>query len=188
MNRESLISTIKEELNRIVDANEKSRTTELRKTLSELLTEDSGTVDSCFKIRQLLIAEDDLRKTKNNYFQWPKAVEFITRYVEKSFDKFYYEFDYEIRDTYSFWIIINDRKGLCIELDKCGCREFDGGVDPEETPASSCEFRWGIIDRKRVKYIDKFSADVCATIGDYLSIDRMLNTLTRECSGIKLKK
>ena len=178
MNAQTLVSKISEELKKIVDTNEQGRNKDLRKAMSEMIAEEAGTVDSCFKLRQLLLLEDGLRKMKNNAVEWPKAVKVICGLVEKSFDKFYYDIDYELRDSYSFWIIINNRKGLCIELDSCGCREFEA-----EAGDPSCKFKWGIIDRQRVKYIDKFEADTFASVSDYLSLDRMIGTITRTCKA-----
>lgn len=178
MKAETMVSKISEELKKILDTNERSRNEEIERTLSSLLSEDSGSVDSCFKLRQLMVNEDSLRKMKNNYEQWPKAVRFIIEFVEKHFDKFYYDIDYEIRDSYSFWIIINNSKALCIELEKAGCREFDD---------TSCTFKWGIVDRRKIKYIDKFSTDATANVADYLSLDRMISTFCRVCDKIKIK-
>lgn len=176
------MSKISEELKKVVDANETSRNKDLRKAVSEMIDEESGTVNSCFKLRQLLVLEDGLRKMKNNSVEWPKAVTLICELVEKSFDKFYYDIEYELRDSYSFWIVINNAKALCIELDACGCREFEA-----DTGSPSCKFKWGIIDRQRVKYVDKFEADTEASISDYLSLDRMIGTLSRTCKRNRMK-
>jgi hypothetical protein len=82
---------------------------------------------------------------------------------------------------------INDKIGLCIELCQCGCREFDGG-ELSYTSAASCKFNWGIVDLTKSKYTDKFKVDNSACIGDYLTIDRMLNALRSQAKPIRIKK
>lgn len=179
MTREKLTEKIKNELESVVIANEATR----RKNLDvafEKLKEEVGTLESCFMLQQLVADEDDLRKVKDNLHEWTKSVNLLTSMIEKGFDSFYYEVSYEFRDTYSFWIVVNGRMCLCIEFLRARSREMDLG----------CEINWGIIDRQRCKYTDKFAVyegqRVCT--GSFNQMNQMLSQFKRECRPIKLKK
>lgn len=178
---------VTEGLEEVIPSLEQERTREIRKKLSELLTSESGTVESLYELRQLMEMEDNLRKTKDSLLQWPLAINIICEFVENSLDKFYYDIDYELRDNYSFWIIINSEKCLCIELDRCGSREMIVAGSVDYVIASSCKFKWGIVDRRRSKfYVDRFTVNNTSTVGDHNSIERMLETVSNECKNIKI--
>lgn len=186
MNKENLVLKITKELGKVVEANSRVRDKNLA-DVTEKLKKEVGSVESCFLIRKLMLDEDDLRKTKDNLRQWPAAVTFITRHSEEQLDPAMHDIDYDLFDSYRFRMTINDKVGLCVELCQCGCREFDGG-DLEFISAASCKFKWGIVDLTKSKYTDRFKADTEACVGDYMTIDRMLNALRSQCRPIRIKK
>lgn len=189
MNKEKLISSIEKELKKIEDNNTGLRKKMISETIGELENKESGTVDSCYIIRNLLLYEDELRKIKNACVQWPKATEVICTHAELSLDKMWCDWDYEIVDSYSWRMIINDRIVLCIKLKRCGCREIIGvSNDPLTTVSASCEFEWGIVDLSKCKYVDKFKVNDKSTCGDYNSMVRMREALAKQCNAIWRKK
>ena len=189
MNKEKLISSIEKELKKIEDNNTDLRNKMISDTIGELENNEAGTVDSCYAIRNLLMYENELRKVKNAYVQWPKATEVISTHAELALDKMWYDWDYEIVDSYSWRMIVNDRIVLCIKLKRCGCREIIGiSKDPLTTVSASCEFEWGIIDLKRSRYLDKFKVDNKSTCGDYNSMVRMREALSTQCDSLWRRK
>lgn len=183
MNKEKLISSIETELKKIEENSTGLRKKMISDTIGELESHESGTVDSCYVIRNLLLYENELRKIKNNLVQWPKATEVICTHAEMVLDKMWHDWDYEVVDSYSWRMIINDRIVLCVSLKRCGCREIIGvSNDPLTTISASCEFEWGIVDLRKCKYVDKFKVDNKSTCGDYNSMVRMRDALAKQCS------
>ena len=178
MRKVEMVNKIKEVLQDIVNQTEKFRNMHLRDMYVKLKNSEAGTVDTFFIIHKFLYEEDDLRKIKNNLREWPKTADFICTRIENLFDRSLYDIDYEIRDSYSFWVSIGNSKAICVELVRAG-------TDPEDF---KCDFKWGIVDKKRSKYVDKFVAETPASVSDLSTIDRMLNIIFRECKSAKISR
>ena len=146
MKKTEMVAKIKEDMKKIITTEETKRNNLINLVMTDLVKNESGTVESVYALKQLMTDENELRKLKDTHEQWPKSLDMVCSIIEGSCDQSLFDIDYELIDNYTVRIIINNELGICLAMGKSGCRDFD----------TSCIIKWGHVDFRKQKFADAF--------------------------------
>ena len=93
-------------MKKIIVTEETKRNNLINLVMTDLVKNESGTVESVYALKQLMSDENELRKLKDTHEQWPKSLDMVCSIIEGSCDQSLFDIDYELIDNYTVRIII----------------------------------------------------------------------------------